>query len=80
MRAPLVILAALRDVPRGCWQRTDGLRCSPEVLNLGGWSYTWSIRVLLFLGLIETRPSNDMRSLPTYRVAQRLLGEPEKFG
>jgi hypothetical protein len=63
--APRTILQALRTLPEGAVQRRDGLRCEPHVIDLSEFKFKWSIRALVFLGLVKETKIKG--SLPWYR-------------
>jgi hypothetical protein len=51
--AQFIILERMSDMPKEYWQREDGLRCEPGVIQLSGWRYAWTLWRLRRLRLIE---------------------------
>jgi hypothetical protein len=70
-KAQSVILAALATVPAGRWQRIDGLRCEPRVIDLGDWEFWWALKRLRWARKIQQgEQCGAYWSMPTYRLTQ----------
>lgn len=79
------ILMALCDMPEGCWQRVDGLKCEPGVIDLNWWQFKWALRRLSAAGLIDVQQFRQFwascqklksyTATPAGRTAARAKGE-----
>lgn len=70
MRTAVAIIRTLAELPSADhWQRADGLRCSTDLLPISAQPYRWTLRALVWLGIVERKPSNDLRPLWQYRLA-----------
>jgi hypothetical protein len=63
----------LRTLTHGDWQRIDGLRCEPKVIDLSAFSFHWAMRWLRWNGYVERFWWYGLarrNRLPTYRITR----------
>jgi hypothetical protein len=63
MKFERAIVTALSTLPKGCWQRIDGLMCESAVLNLPWYAKLFSearLSLMALRGIIEIRAVGSM--------------------
>lgn len=78
--AQRTILTALATIGGGMWQRIDGLRCEPKVINLTGFKFKWALRFLVWKKLVERGAYKTRSGLRAYRITDAGRASLSKTG